>query len=317
MIVSRNRSSRRIRQTHTGFSPLSEGGQKAVSWQPWRVLFYPERQTGGRSSPLLFSILFVLLAFGSITNSAYAEQSDNPANSSSVSFAYGPALWGSGSILDGAGNDLELLAGFINTGILYEPTYTPIIQQLGPIYQAPEFELRSDNVAINYQSSEAGGWSWGVSFRYLNVWGRADVPLTYVQLDRYTPLSGFYQTTEGTRSWFLLATSYALDGTLAYHFSPGADIDPYLQISAGVGRGFLGDVETHAWLMEYHAAVSAGLRFNLSESYFLYTEAYMVGHWAVTQPRNNPIDFTEVLVNPEKGSLYLGRLYFGAGFRLN
>ena len=315
-----------------GISPLPSGGNSADCNRHGRRISYPERQTGGRLSPLLFSPIHslsqVLRFFGFLPTlliafflSPLAAESgstqNNPASSSSLSFAYGPALWGSGSILDGAGNDLELLAGFVNTGVLYEPTYTPLVQQFGPIYQAPEFELRSDNVAINYQSSELSGWSWGISFRYLNVWGRADVPQTFVQLDRYTPLNGFYQTTEGTRSWFLLATSYALDATLSYHFSPGSSVDPYLQISAGVGRGFLGEVETHAWLMEYHAAISGGLRFNLSDSYFLYTEAYVVGHWAVTEPRKNPIDFTEVLVNPEKGSLYLARLYFGAGFRLN
>ena len=242
---------------------------------------------------------------------------ENPARSSSISIAYGPALWGAGSILDGAGSDLELLAGFINTGVLYEPTYTPIIQQVGPVYPVPSFELRSDNVALNYQSAEINHWSWGLSFRYLNVWGKAEVPTTFLQLDRYVPISGFYPTTEGSRSWFLLATSYALDATLAYHFYPGESVDPYVQFSAGVGYGFLGEVESNPWLLEYHGALSLGLRYNMSPSYFLYSEAYFVGHWAVTKPRTNPIDFTEVLINPEKGSLYMIRLYFGAGFRLN
>lgn len=241
----------------------------------------------------------------------------NPSSSSSISIAYGPALWGAGSILDGAGNDLELLAGLVNAQVLYELSYTPLIQQFGPIYPVPEFELRSDNVAINYQSAEQGGWSWGVSFRYLNVWGKSNVPYTFIQLDQFVPVSGFYPTTEGTRSWFLLATSYALDGTLSYHFRPGQDVDPYVQFSAGIGRGFLGEVETNSALTEYHAAFSAGMRFNMSEHYFLYTEAYFVGHWAVAEARTNPIDYTEVLVNPERGSLYMARLYFGAGFRLN
>ena len=286
----------------------------------WQRMQRSVGKTSGLSQfqgSLLGPALVLIMALSGFESVHGENQPPNPASKSSLSLAYGPALWGSGSILDGAGNDLELLAGLINTGVLYEPTYTPLIQQFGPVYQTPEFELRSDNIALNYQSSELNGWSWGVSFRYLNVWGKADVPQAYVQLDRYTDLNGLYQTTEGTRSWFLLATSYALGASISYHFYPGESVDPYLQLSAGVGRGFLGEVETHAWLMEYHAAVSAGLRYNIDQDYFLYTEAYMVGHWAITEPRQNPIDFTEVLVNPEKGSLYLARLYFGVGFRLN
>ncbi|MCB1137990.1 MAG: hypothetical protein KDK23_04505 [Leptospiraceae bacterium] len=348
MIVSRDRISSRARNASDADPSLIRGTGVREKEARLKRISYPDRQTGGHSSPLLFSsterpgaersqaptsseriatsysstgirlITFVLLLGLSPFVALRAESNEqNPASSSSLSIAYGPALWGAGSILDGAGNDLELLAGFINTGVLYEPTYTPIIQQVGPVYPVPSFELRSDNVALNYQSAEINHWSWGISFRYLNVWGKAEVPTTFLQLDRFVPISGFYPTTEGTRSWFLLATSYALDATLAYHFYPGESVDPYVQMSAGVGYGFLGEVESNPWLLEYHGALSLGLRYNMSSSYYLYTEAYFVGHWAVTKPRTNPIDFTEVLINPEKGSLYMIRLYFGAGFRLN
>lgn len=235
-----------------------------------------------------------------------------------LSFSYGPALTAGGSIINGASDDLQLLALYINDQTIYDPVYTPIIQQVGPVYQAPSFKLRSDTFSIAYESEESERWTWGVAFRYLSILGKADIPDTFVQVDKYIPTAnGFYQTTEGTQSWKTLATSYELDGSVGYHFRPGSTWDPYLQLSLGVGYGYLGEKQGISSLIEYHGAVAGGLRINLSESYFLYSEVYAAAHWAETEPRSNPIDFTDVLVNPEKGSLYLARIVVGAGFRLN
>lgn len=233
-----------------------------------------------------------------------------------LTLSYGPAIYGEGGMLTTVERDIKLLENAVNFQILNAPEITPFIQQFGPIYRLPPFELRSDEVSIDYKQIQESGFQYGFAFRYITVLGKAEVPLAFLDLPRLGLFPVQTPFSRKSSSWFDLGSAFELQLQAGYHFDPDAKVDPYLVIAAGYGRGYLGEFSSGPYLEEYNITVGAGFRYRLNEDYYLSLEWAVVGHWVQTGTREIAIDFTEYIIVPRRGSLYLSRLRFGFGFEL-
>lgn len=234
-----------------------------------------------------------------------------------LSIQWGAGLTASGGVIDSAGGGLDLLENLINARLLYSPEITPFVEQIGPIYQIPEFDLFSNEVAINYERNPEARFGWGASVKYFDITGKVDLPSSYILSPRLPfefPLEPplFYQVTKRSEQRLTLAAVFQADANFYWRFRPGEAWNPYAKLSAGVGRGWLGDFGRGPYIEEAHAGLALGLRWRYAEGLFLYAEGSYQYYVARTGP-SSFLDRTEVLVNPRRGDVIISRASIGAG----
>jgi len=282
----------------------------------------PLRKNGkrGAQAPFFFHshALVILLLVCAFPVFAQPHESNRtpPADSPSpyILFAQaGPAFTASGTIIDSSSGGLKLLEFLVNTGVLYAPRITPALRHTGPIYKIPDLELRSRQGAVGYEY-RPGQFGYGASLRYTSIESRFQIPETFIngpQLIGYPLIS---RVTPEIHGRVVLAAVYQLEGFASWHFAPDRLFDPFVRASAGVGKGWLGGSLGGPYIHSVYGSAAAGVWLNLTSVTSLTAEAELTAYWADTGT-SSFIDRTDVLVNPGKGSIYIGRANFGAAVR--
>ncbi|MCE9598275.1 MAG: hypothetical protein K8S54_09940 [Spirochaetia bacterium] len=227
----------------------------------------------------------------------------------------GPAVSASGSIVASSEDGITLLERLINSGTLYAPRVTPLIQAVGPGYKIPPFHLGSNQIGVSYERYSGGRFSFGGAIRYTDVTAGLTIPESFIPgslVNFQAPVIS--RVTAEIHSRKVLASAFQVEGVMSYHFNGDAEWDPYLRASGGVGRGWLAHVGYGPHLEELHGTIGAGMRWNFNETSSISAEINTSGFWVMTGP-SSFIDRTDVLINPGKGSIYIVRLLLGAGYR--
>lgn len=240
-----------------------------------------------------------------------AEPSAAPANA--IVFSYAGAVSASGNILSDAIIGLEGLEALINTQYLYAPQLTPIVQGVGPIYRIPDFELRADRFTLGFERVLVGDWRWAVVAGYQVIYGFSEIPLSFVDLNRYGFGNGYIPVTLQNGGRLNLAQTYQLDGSLQRRFVWRDGLSPFVSASFGVGSGWLGS-DRKAWLQEVHIGVAGGIEADVGAESFARFSLDLLGFQSNTRATNF-VDRTQVLVNPGRGEILLTQLRLALGRR--
>lgn len=225
----------------------------------------------------------------------------------------GAALTASGTIIDSSSGGLRLLEFLVNSGLLYAPRITPALRYTGPIYKIPDLELRSRQGAIGYEY-RPGQFGYGGSLRYTSIEGRFQIPETFINGPQLTGYPLMPRVTAEIHGRQVLAAVYQLEGFVSWHFAPDKLFDPFVRASAGGAKGWLGGSLGGPYVHAVYGSAACGLWLNINQVTSLTTEAEITAYWADTGS-SSFIDRTDVLVNPGKGSIYIGRASFGAAVR--
>lgn len=293
----------------------------------------PLRKNGkrGAKAPFFFQLaaraLAAVLICASFLTPAFAERfqnsdaspegtsktEDSETLSHSILVQGGPAFTASGTIIDSSAGGLDLLEFLVNTGILYAPRITPVIRSTGPIYKIPGLDLRSNQGAIGYEY-RPGQFGYGGYVRYTSIEGRFQIPETFINGQELTGYPVTARVTPEIHGHLVLAAVWQLEGFASWHFAPDRMFDPYVRGSAGIAKGWLGGSLGGPYIHAGYGSAAAGLAWNVTRQASLTAEAEITAYWADTG-RSSFIDRTDVLVNPGKGSIYIGRVSFGAAVR--
>ncbi len=229
-----------------------------------------------------------------------------------ISIQLGPAITASGPILTQAGNTLLYMSAAINLQFLYSPGLTEAIRRTAPLYQIPAFELSSWQRGFQFDRKTSGGFSWGVSFQYLNILARLQIPATFIDPSQYNiALPGMYQVSYQETGRVRMANSYEVTGHIKYRWMRDSMIHPFARAMAGAGRGLLGTSKSTE-LREFHLGMGVGAEVVLFETSVLSLEAAYT-FYDVHTDSSLYFDRRHVLANPRKGWISMGRIVFGIG----
>lgn len=273
---------------------------------------------GSEHARLLAAVLTALFFAPLSAESLPPAQADNPAEQAkgplhTIFVQGGPAFTASGTIIDSSAGGLDLLEFLVNTGILYAPRITPVLRSTGPIYKIPALELRSNQGAVGYEYRPQQ-FGLGGSIRYTSIEGRFQIPETFTNGQELTGYPITARVTPEIHGHLVLAAVWQFEGFVSWHFAPERMFDPYVRGSAGVAKGWLGGSLGGPYIHAGYGSAAAGVVWNITPRTGLTAEAEITGYWADTG-RSSFIDRTDVLVNPGKGSIYIGRVSLGAAVR--
>lgn len=265
--------------------------------------------------PELRSLVYAFLFFGALLLSLISGPSllaSEPVTDRwLLSASGGYAVQAKGSVVESGSVGLMALQAGINSGALYSPGITEI-QAISPLnYSLPTFSLESRSFAVSL-SRMVGAWEPGLSLGALDIVGRASVPAAFLDLQYFKisiPGVRYLPVTEGGNR-FLFATDLFTEGFLIRHINAGEGWDLFAGGALGGGRGWLAD--SGPYLTEAHASLLAGAGYRFAGGSVLSLRAVETTYSVRTGP-SSFVDRRDVLVNPRRGNLHVGRVDLSYG----
>ncbi|MDW7976361.1 MAG: hypothetical protein RMI35_07375 [Leptospiraceae bacterium] len=225
----------------------------------------------------------------------------------------GYGLYGTGNIINGAGEGLRLIERGINSGFLFSPIWTPLIQQIGPIYQNQDFDLTQFSFELQWGKTHNRN-EYGLSVGYFDLGFDLILPQTYLNVSRIYPESPFYlPVTKDLKDRTLLASVVQFDIFYHYTFFRVESFDFFF--GGGVGLGFGKLSYSGPYVQEAHGILSLGTRYEVFRNHQL---ILMIKNLASTVKTgtSNLIDRRKVLVNPRRGEIIVSAAQVGLSFVL-
>lgn len=261
----------------------------------------------GNSSPVYAALfIFSWLLFGSPVF-AQAEKSYY------LNIEPGYGWHAGGAIIEKSSSGLKLVEAGVNTGILYSPGYSELVNTIGPIYQIPpiKLEVRSFKLGL---SRYFGSFEYGLKVGYYDIVGFIDVPDSAINFNYFdktgsSQLANQYYPVTSSGGQRTFATDLFLEFTGAYHTNVNDGFDLFPGFGIGGGRGWLGGFGSGPYLNEAHGLVSLGIGYRRS-NVLTYLKFEEIIYLIKTAPTSF-IDRRKVLVNPRKGDLQIGQLQLG------
>lgn len=221
-----------------------------------------------------------------------------------LSLGYG--LYGSGNIIDGAGDGLKLIERGINSRILFSPWWTGLITQYGPVYKIRDLGLTS--YSIEFEAGKTFHKSeFGWSLRYLDIGFNLQLPETYLDARRIFPGAGeddllFFPVTKNLRGRTLLVWDIQLGIFYHHEVFRWKQLEFFAGGGFGIGSGKL--AYSGPYVNEIHGTITLGLRWQVSgnRKIHIHIKNLMA---TVKTGTSNRIDRRKVLVNPRKGEIFL------------
>ncbi len=266
---------------------------------------------------LLFSTVFSIDARESNDPSVDNYETRREHYRKSLNIFYGPAIYAQGGIIMGAGDALQLLEDLLNTGFLFSPEVSPVIEKFGPLsYKVPDYDIFSHGAGLEYLHEIQNSWYVGIVLQYSDLSANIDIPATYLNLAKFGfPENTFYQVSRKSSPQSFIVSIFQLDGVIKKVFPINRSFDLTWKAGLGMGRGWLAVQGKGPWAQSIHAITGIGLNNYIKDDLYIYCELNYTGYLVKTEPTSQ-IDYTRVLINPGKGDISLARLIFGVGYHL-
>lgn len=254
----------------------------------------------------MYAVLFSLLLLLTALTPTERLHASSPYR---LTFTAGYAWRAAGSVIEESGAGLDLIETGINTGILYSPGYSELVETVGPVYSIPHFDLEARSFQVGI-SRFAGMLEYGLAIGYVDIVGSANIPMTALNVGFFDPAAqGIYFPVTSQSSRTIFATDLSLEGLILLHSNVEDGFDLFGGAGLGVGRGWLAGFGSGPYLTEVHGSLylGAGYRINGVLYYVRGTETW----FAIKSAPTSFLDRREVLVNPRRGNIRIGRAEAG------
>lgn len=224
----------------------------------------------------------------------------------------GYGLHGSGNIINSSGEGLQLIENGINSGYLYSPIWSPLIEVYGPVYKNQDFDLSSYSIDLQILK-KLQKFEYGLSVNYFELNFTTYLPETYLNLSKIIPNTKEYlPVTKELNSKTSLTSVIQFDFFYNYYIWQYQKLIFF--VGAGIGFGYGKLAYSGPYVQEVHAIANLGGQYNLTVYTFV-LNIKLTGHTAKSGP-SNFIDRRKVLVNPRRGEILIATLQLGLSFPL-
>lgn len=264
----------------------------------------------------LFRLFVVsIFSFMSSTPSAYSDEL-NDTGDTTFRFYFGPAFYGFGSVLGRASSGLRLFENMINTGYLYSPVISDVVNDVGPFYRIPEYNFFSNRFGLELRKMTTDYSGISIEISYSDLYSDMDIPDSYASTEQYFNRNfGYLPVTRETNNRSYIVGLWEFDVSYILRSAMAEEYDAYMRVGAGLGRGWLSAYNKGPWVETVSAVLGVGTEYQLSSKSILNFEVQLSSYRLRTQPTSR-IDYTSTLINPRKGGITIARMLVGVGTNL-